>query len=84
MTDYIVEAYHPNGIDSDASFHDAGVASPHREHEYLFAGGMPDENVYRIWKLEVTLDASGNPKHTRVVGSRINPRFKYLSQMGVR
>jgi hypothetical protein len=84
MIDYIVEAYHPNGIDVDASFHDAGVASPHRENEYLFAGGMPNENIYRIWKLQVTLDGSGNPTSTKVVGALVNRRFKYLSQMGDR
>jgi hypothetical protein len=84
MTDYVVEAYHPFGIDTDASFHDAGAETPHRENEYLFAGGMPDENIFRVWRLEVEYDANRNVIATRVVDGQINPRFKYLNQMGDR
>ncbi|SEQ80310.1 hypothetical protein [Lentzea albida] len=80
--EHIAEAYHPFGIDSDSSHHDAGKTRPHDEHERSYPGGMPRENIYRFWRVETEVK-DGYVVSSRIVGPPVmNRYFKYASPEG--
>lgn len=80
--EHVAEAYHPFGIDTDDSYHDAGQKPPHVEHERIYPGGMPRENIYRFWRIETVVE-NGFVVSTRIVGPPImNRHFKYRSPEG--
>ncbi|GLY54812.1 putative T7SS-secreted protein [Lentzea sp. NBRC 102530] len=80
---YMEEAYSRGGIDVNASYHDLGMSSGHKEGEILTIG-MPSENVYRVWPRITHFDANHNLIESKLADPIINEKFKYLEQIRMR
>lgn len=83
---YMHEGYHPYGIDSDASYVNAGRKKEggHRESEYLFPGGFPSDHIYRIWPRVTHFDVNGNVIKIEALPPIINENFRWINEMRAR
>ncbi|MGI5507387.1 WXG100 family type VII secretion target [Lentzea sp. CA-135723] len=80
---YMEEAYSRGGIDVNASYHDLGMSSGHKEGEIVTIG-MSSENVYRVWPRITHFDANHNLIESRIADPMINKNFKFLEHMRMR
>ncbi|WP_157106205.1 toxin glutamine deamidase domain-containing protein [Nocardia sienata] len=74
---YMYEAYHPYGLDTEASFRDRREPSGHREAEVLAPGGLSSEVVYRVWPRHIVFDGTGRIVSATVLPPVYNPGFRY-------
>lgn len=82
--EYVYEAYHPHGIDVDATRRMAGdTTSNHQESEVVFPGGIDFKYVARVFPVHVTY-RKGPDGLLKEVGTKFQPAIENPNFIGAR